>query len=286
MSKRLISPKYVRDLLQKYGINARKKYGQNFLVDENILHKIIAAAELEECSQVLEIGPGLGTLTRALSENAERVVAIELDTGLHPLLEETLAGLNNVDLIFADALKQDLSSLFLPGLSHYIVSNLPYYITSPLLTACLNLNPSPLRMVFLVQREVGERLTAQPGSKHYGSLGVFAQGLASVELVSIVSPKVFYPVPEVESCIVTVQPLSEAESGIISRSSFELTNRAIFGQRRKTLLNSLKNSPHWKLEAEQASAALSKLGMEPGMRGEQLSVKEIIALANELSIGL
>lgn len=283
MTIKLSSRSYVRDVLKRHGFHIRKKYGQNFLVDEHILGKIVAAAQLPEQAQVLEIGPGLGTLTRELAAATSRVVAVEIDTMLQPLLAETLADLTNVELVFADALKADLDALLSAELTRYAVANLPYYITTPLLLKLLDLQPKAERIVVLVQREVAERMLAQPGGKEYGSLTVLSQGLAKVELVGIVPKSVFYPAPDVESAIVALQPYSKEQHGILSRPSFELTNRAVFGQRRKTLANALKGSPHWQLSAEQIEAALRQCDLDGGLRGEQLSVGQIIALANRLN---
>jgi len=273
----------VRALLQRHGLKAQKKYGQNFLVDKNTLDKIVNAAQLEPTAQVLEIGAGLGTLTVALAAVAQRVVALEIDKRLAAPLAENLAGYSHIELIIDDALKVNLNSFFTPELPRYVVANLPYYIATPLLVALLELAPPPRRLVLLLQKEVGERLTAAPGSKSYGSLGVLAQAYAKVELAGEVPPTVFYPCPEVASCLVVLTPEEARACQVVSRRTLELTNRAIFGQRRKQLLKALLTSPHWQLDnPEEVALGLTELGIDPRQRGEELEVREIVALANRL----
>ena len=283
MNYNLASRTEVRELLRKYEFHVRKKFGQNFLVDENILQKIVKAAELSGQSQVLEIGPGLGSLTVQLAEQAKMVVAIEIDRALKPILDENLSSTNNVKLIIDDALKIDFNSVFDEDGERFVVANLPYYITTPLVVKMLELEPKAKRIVVLVQREVGERLMALPGTAAYGSLSVLAQVLAEVKAVGVVPRQVFYPIPDVESMIVSLDPKDNATTGVKSKSSFELTNRALFGQRRKTLANALKGSPHWRLAPEDIDAALKCCQIDPGGRGEQLAPEDIVRLANALT---
>ena len=304
----LTSPTVIRDLLRRHQLSARKKYGQNFLCDEHVLQRIVDTADLDEHSIVLEIGPGIGCLTKALAAVAKKVIAIEIDNGLEPLLAETLGDLVNVVLIFGDALKLDLGALLRsegkaedttrydaiddgsqsydtlsPVVNYAVVANLPYYITTPLLLACLQLQPAPRRLVFLVQQEVATRLTASCGSKLYGSLSVYAQAFAEVRSIARVAPTSFYPAPEVTSTIVSLQPYAPERIGLLSRTSFELTNRALFGQRRKTITNALIGSPHWNIAASDIQDTLQRLKIDGKKRGEELSVSEIIALANALA---
>ena len=283
MNERLSSPKFVRSFIKQHRLPVRKKYGQNFLVDENILQKIILAADVQAEDNVLEIGPGLGTMTRELALHAKHVWAVEIDTLLEPILAETLAGYSNISVVFEDALKVDLPALAGEQGFQRVVANLPYYITTPLLERLLDIHPQVQRMVVLVQKEVGERLQAKPGSKAYGSLSIWAQALARVEMVDTVSRNVFYPVPQVESAIVVLSPYTDAEHGILHRQCFELTNRAIFNQRRKTLGNALKNSPHWQLDAEIIASAMQEAGLDASVRGEQLEVAQVVKLANILT---
>ncbi|MCL2547720.1 MAG: 16S rRNA (adenine(1518)-N(6)/adenine(1519)-N(6))-dimethyltransferase RsmA [Symbiobacteriaceae bacterium] len=279
----LTSPRVVSVLLDKYGLAARKRLGQNFLIDQNTLQRILTAAMIERPAQVLEIGTGLGTLTRELAKVADTVISVEIALELGPLLEETLADLDNVRLILADALSLKFADLWQPELPRYIVANLPYYITSPLLLACLELEIPAKRMAFLVQREVAQRLVASPGSKLYGSLTVWAQALAEVSVEGYVPASVFYPAPAVASAIVTLEPYHHSEHGLVSKQALELTNRAIFGQRRKKLRNALNTSPHWQIPAAEIDKVLADLALDPGIRGESLTVKQIIALANHLA---
>ena len=286
MNERLSSLKFVRNYIKQHRLPVRKKYGQNFLVDENILQKIVLAADVQAEDNVLEIGPGLGTMTRELALHAKHVWAVEIDTMLEPILAETLGGYDNISVVFDDALKVDIPALVGEQGFQRVVANLPYYITTPLLERLLDLHPTVSRMVVLVQREVGERLQATPGSKAYGSLSIWAQAMAHVEMVDIVSRNVFYPVPQVESAIVMLSPYSEAEHGILNRKCFELTNRAIFNQRRKTLGNALKNSPHWQLQPSIIASALQEAGLDAQVRGEQLHVAQVVTLANILTPAL
>ena len=296
---RLTSPTMVKELLKRHQLTARKRYGQNFLVDQNILLRIIAAAELPlgEDTQLLEIGPGLGTLSRHLADLVTRLVAVEIDRDLQPVLQETLSGCHNIEMVFGDALKLDLNQLMYgtrePSLSGeapkplptYVVANLPYYITSPLISTLLQLEPLPLRLVLMVQKEVGERICAAPGTKQYGSLSVYVQALCIARIEAIVPATVFYPQPDVSSCLLVLQPFRVDQREIASLAVLELTNRAIFGQRRKTLFNALSGSPHWQLGDNIIHEAISKLGLNPKSRGEQLTVAQVIALANELASG-
>ena len=278
----LYSPTTVRELLKRYGLSATKRLGQNFLIDQNTLDKILAAADIDTEAEVLEIGTGLGTLTAELAKRATRVASIEIDSRLQPLLSETLQGYDNIAIIFADALKIDLNSLWTLQRPRYVVANLPYYITSPLLLSLLALEPQAKRIVVLVQKEVAERLTAPPGSKLYGSLTVWVGAQARVELFATVPATVFYPVPEVASAIMILIPKTASEHDIVSLSTFDLTNKALFGQRRKNLYNALRGSPYWHLPSEEILSAIQKQGLDPSMRGEQLSIKQIVALANEI----
>ncbi len=278
---RLAQPSVARRIVDEHGFRLRKSLGQNFLIDENTLQRIVAAVELTPDDHVLEIGPGLGTMTQALAEKAADVTSIEIDKMLIPILQETLTAYSNARVVHADALKVDLSELYPTGETIKVAANLPYYITTPLILKLLT-SPVPWSlMVFLIQKEVGERLLAAPGSDEYGHLSVFAQALGEVELVAKVPKTVFMPPPTVDSVVMRIR--RRPDNGIADLHWFELTCRAIFGQRRKTLSKALTTSPHWQVTAETIAPLLTDLGIDPKRRGETLAIREIIAISNALT---
>lgn len=277
------------DLLRRHGFHTKRRLGQNFLLDPNLLKRIATSAELTTADTVLEIGPGSGNLTRELAERAGNVVAVELDKGLQPILSEALAGYKNVHLVWGDFLKQDLAYLWglvppLPGGERKIVANVPYYISTPILVKILTSDAPPSLAVILLQQEVAERLTADPGSKAYGSLSVLAQYHAEPELVVKVPPGAFFPPPEVASAVVRLR--FRAEPPVVVNDSAFLFRivRASFGQRRKTILNSLNGSLGPELGREILSEALMRAGIDPRRRGETLSLMEFAALTRAIEI--
>src|SRR5450756_1443093 len=283
MVNKLTSPTEVKRLIDLYRFPVRKKLGQNFLVDENILNMILEAAQLEKQTKVLEIGPGFGTLTIALAEQAGQVVSIEIDPMLIPILQAALSAYPNIRLIHADALKVDYSALFAAEEEVTIAANLPYYITSPLIVQLMQAPFRLRKMVILVQKEVGDRLLAQADTEEYGSLSVFVQSTAKVELVCKAPRTVFYPSPKVDSVVIAITPDLNLQNKVVSMELLELTNRAIFGQRRKTISNSLKNSPYWTVAAEDVQQVLSELAIDSRLRGEVLPPNQIVSLANALT---
>lgn len=283
MVNKLTSPTEVKRLIDLYRFPVRKKLGQNFLVDENILKMILEAAQLEKQTKVLEIGPGFGTLTIALAEQAGQVISIEIDPMLIPILQAALSAYPNIRLIHADALKVDYSALFAAEEEVTIAANLPYYITSPLIVQLMQVPFRLRKMVILVQKEVGDRLLAQADTEEYGSLSVFVQSTAKVELVCKAPRTVFYPSPKVDSVVIAITPDLNLQNKVVSMELLELTNRAIFGQRRKTISNSLKNSPYWTVAAEDVQQVLSELAIDSRLRGEVLPPDQIVLLANALT---
>lgn len=276
----LTAPGTVRQLLNAHGIRIKKRLGQNFLVDRNILQKIVAAAELEADDTVLEVGPGLGALTQALAERAGRVVAVEIDEQLIPVLRKTLAAYPNVTIVHADALRLDLGSL-VPGAAKVkVVANLPYYITSPLLMHFLEADLPLERLVVMVQAEVAERLQAAPGSKAYGALTVAVQYRAEVTRVAKVPRTVFLPQPGVDSAILCLRlrpyPVRPKDEGL-----FFAVVRAAFAQRRKTLRNAL--APLAGERGVAVEEVLGKANVDPAVRGETLSIEAFIAVADALA---
>lgn len=278
---RLTRPGVVAEVLRRQGLRPRKRFGQNFLVDEGILAKIVAAAELSPDDVVLEVGPGLGTLTAALAERAGRVVAVEIDRDLVAWLGTTVGRRPNVRLVEGDFLALPLEEL-LPtdGGPYKAVANLPYYITSPVILKFLH-DPRPwAKLVFMVQREVAARLTAGPGSKAYGSLSVFLQFHAALRLVTRVPRTAFFPTPEVDSAVVELSPRPAPLAPGPEREVFFRLVRAAFGQRRKTLANALTGGG---FPAPAVAAALVDSGLDGRRRGETLSLEELAALARCLS---
>lgn len=287
----LTAPSQVRELLTRHGLRANRRLGQHFLVDANILAKVVEAAGLTPADCVLEVGAGLGVLTRELAARAGRVLAVELDRGLLPVLAETLAGLGNVELIHGDALALDLRSLAAhrppaPGGVWKAVANLPYQVTGPLIMGLLGAEDpawgaSPFRLgVFMVQWEVARRLLAAPGSGDYGAFTVLARYRARVELVTRVSPRSFLPPPEVESAVVRLAPHSAPPVEARAERLRQVV-RAAFGQRRKSLRNALAALPApW--GGPQAAQLLAAGGIAGERRGETLSLEEFAALARAM----
>ncbi len=281
----LTAPSRVRDLLARHGLRPDKRLGQHFLIDANILAKILDAAELSAADAVLEIGPGLGTVTRELAARAGRVVAVEVDRRLEPVLRETLAGRVNVDLVFADALRADLSTLCPGGARSWkAVANLPYYITGPLLARLLEHGAPDGRppgrfshAVVMVQEEVARRFTARPGTKAYGAMSLLVQYHAEVEPVTRVSPTCFFPPPEVSSAVVRLRIRSAPPVEADPRVLFGVI-RAAFAQRRKSLRNALTGGGG----PARAEAILGAAGIDPARRGETLSLEEFSRIARLL----
>ncbi len=272
----------MRDLLNRHGLHPSKGFGQNFLIDENALNRIIAAAELEQGDVVIEVGPGLGTLTQALAAQAGAVIAIEKDNRLLPALQETVGGMSNVRIINADALQVEYRSLLPAGCVPKVVANLPYYITTPLIMGFLESGIAFSNLVFLVQREVAERMVAKPGGKDYGALSVAVQFRTEPSIATHVSPGAFYPAPKVSSSVVRLVPQDTARYGLETDEVFFFRIvRHAFGQRRKTLLNAL--APVVNGNKELLKEVLKQIGVSENIRGEALSVQQFVALANVLA---
>jgi 16S rRNA (adenine1518-N6/adenine1519-N6)-dimethyltransferase len=271
-----------REILKEFGIKPSKGLGQNFLTDKNILAKMVAAAELSRHDQVLEIGPGIGTLTRTLAARAGKVVAVEIDRRLVPVLGHTLKHCDNVEVINADILTLDLGSLWK---GHFtgrvkVVANLPYYVTSPIIMKLLEENVPLDRIVVMVQKEVAQRMNAGPGGKDYGALSIAVQYRTRPSVIAEIPPTVFVPTPKVASAIIR---LDVQETGVRyavkdERLLFRLV-RAAFGQRRKTLMNAL-GSGFPEVDRKDLAKILEGCGIDPRRRGETLSIEEFCLLAD------
>lgn len=271
------------EILSKYGIRLSKSLGQNFLTDANILRKIVDTAEVNGNDLVLEIGPGIGALTARLAERAGRVVAVEIDKRLMAPLSETVGGYENVQVINADILKTDLREL-VSGWngSLKVVSNLPYYITTPVIMNLLESGIPWELLVLMVQKEVVARIVATPGSKDYSALSVAVRFYAEPRLAFHVSRNCFIPKPDVDSAVVTLKKRSLDTPEHLGREFLFRVIRASFGQRRKTLLNSLGRQPWLEGGKESLREVLLQMGLPEDIRAEELSVEQFILLATEL----
>lgn len=279
------NPQNTIAVLQKYHFNFQKKFGQNFLIDTHVLDKIIRAAEITKDDFVLEIGPGIGTMTQYLAQAAREVVAVEIDKALIPILQDTLSGFPNAEVIQDDILKVDIAELAAERNGDRpikVVANLPYYITTPIIMSLFE-HDVPLALVtVMVQKEVAERMQAGPGSKDYGALSLAVQYYADPYIVANVPPNCFMPRPNVGSAVIRltrhkVPPVQVEDEKLM----FQMI-RASFNQRRKTLVNGLNHSPEMTLTKEQITKAVEGLGKGAGVRGEALTLEEFAKLSNTI----
>lgn len=287
---KLYSPATVKYIIDKYKFHFQKSLGQNFLVDGNIINKITDGAGVTKEDTVLEIGAGIGTLTRALAEKAGKVIVIEIDKKLEPILNETLSGLDNIEIHWGNALKVNWDELisektggeFGKGAKPYkITANLPYYITTPLVMSGVENHFNISQIVVMIQKEVAERLTASPGSKDYGALTLAVNYYTRPSLVTIVPKTVFIPQPEVESAVVRLDVMSEPPVHVKDEKLFFEVVKAAFGQRRKTLANNLSRITG-EIGKPEINRLLSEMGIDPGRRGETLTIEEFSRIANYL----
>lgn len=281
-TKRLYSPKYVKEILAKYGFEFSKSLGQNFLIDGNIVRKIVEKANIGPEDYVLEIGPGIGTLTEELALKAKKVVAIELDKDLLPILDETLSQYENVEIIHGDVLKVDLKKIMEEKLDNKrvkLVANLPYYVTTPIITKLLESDLNLDSIIVMVQKEVAERIGAKAGGKEYGSLSVFVSFFSQAEIIINVPKTVFMPQPKVDSAVIKLDIKKELPD--IDRDKFFKVVKAAFSKRRKTLLNAL-SSYGFNIDKETIKETLEKLNIKPEIRAENLSVEDFIKISKSL----
>lgn len=272
-------------VLQKYNFTFQKKYGQNFLIDSHVLEKIMDAAEIGKDDCVVEIGPGIGTMTQYLAERAGEVVAVEIDKNLIPILTETLADYKNVSIINEDILKVDLNRIVEEkngGRPVKIVANLPYYITTPIIMGLFE-NHVPVKSItVMVQKEVADRMQVGPGTKDYGALSLAVQYYAKPEIVAIVPPNCFIPRPNVASAVIRLTCHEKKPVEVKNEKGMFALIRASFNQRRKTLANSLSNAQNLSLTREQVTEALESMQLSPIIRGEALTLEQFAALADIL----
>ena len=279
------NPKNTIEILNKYKFVFQKRYGQNFLIDEHVLGKIIRSAGITEEDFVIEIGPGIGTLTQYLAASAREVAAIEIDDALIPILEDTLSGYDNVTVIHDDVLKVDLTRLAEEkngGRPVKVVANLPYYITTPIIMGLFE-NHVPLDSItIMVQKEVADRMKTGPGSKDYGALSLAVQYYARPELVANVPPNCFMPRPRVGSAVIRLTRHEKPPVEVQDEKLLFGIIRASFNQRRKTLVNGLGNAPELHLPKEKTAAVLEEMGLSPSVRGEALDLADFAELSNRL----
>lgn len=277
------NPKNTIAVLQKYQFNFQKKFGQNFLIDTGILEEIIEAAQITKDDFVLEIGPGIGTMTQYLCEAARAVVAVEIDTNLIPILKDTLAEYNNVDVLNEDILKVNISKLAEEknnGKPIKVVANLPYYITTPIIMGLFESHVPIDSITIMVQKEVADRMQEGPGSKEYGALSLAVQYYAKPEIVVNVPPSCFMPQPKVGSAVIRLTRHSKPPVTVKSEKLLFQVIRASFNQRRKTLANGLANYGAFSLLKEELQACIEELGVPVNIRGEALSLEQFAQLSN------
>lgn len=278
-NNRLYSPKYVREIVDRYGFSFSKSLGQNFLIDGNIVRNIVKGAQVGKEDYVLEIGPGIGTLTEELALNAKKVVAVEIDKNLLPVLEDTLANYDNVEVVHADVLDLDLNKLNkekLGGGSLKIVANLPYYVTTPIIGKLLEDDLDLDSIVVMIQKEVADRMVAGPGSKTYGALSVFVNFYSQPEILLKAPKTVFMPQPKIDSSVIKLNIKKDLPE--VNKDTFFKLVKAGFSKRRKTILNSL-SSYGFDLDKEEIKTSLEKAGISPSERAENLSIEDFIKIS-------
>ena len=279
------NPQNTIEILQKYNFNFQKKFGQNFLIDEHVLDKIIRAAEITKDDYVLEIGPGIGTMTQYLACAAREVTAVEIDRALIPILEDTLKEYDNVSIINEDILKVDIAALAKEkngGRPIKVVANLPYYITTPIIMGLFESHVPLESITVMVQKEVADRMQVGPGTKDYGALSLAVQYYAKPEIVANVPPNCFMPRPKVGSAVIRLTRHEQCPVEVEDEKFMFRVIRASFNQRRKTLANGLNNAPDIQVSKEDIAKALEELGVGASIRGETLTLEQFARLSNIL----
>ncbi len=282
----LINPKNTIEIIKKYEFIFQKKFGQNFLIDSHVVEKIVRSAALTKEDCVLEIGPGIGTMTQYLAEAAKQVIAVEIDKNLIPILSETLKAYDNITIIHEDILKVDIQELvckYNEGKPMKVVANLPYYITTPIIMNLLEGQMPVSSITVMVQKEVADRMQAGPGTKDYGALSLAVQYYAKPEIIANVPPNCFMPRPKVGSAVIcltrhTICPVKVEEEELLFRII-----RASFNQRRKTLVNAVGNTAGIEISKEEIKQILIESGLSATVRGEALTLEEFAELSNRLA---
>lgn len=283
--KDIATPTRTKEILEKYGFSFKKSLGQNFLIDTNILHNIIDAADLTKDKGAIEIGPGIGALTEQLGRAAGKVIAVEIDQRLLPILEDTLSPYENIEVVHGDVLELNLKEILAEKMAGFeklsVVANLPYYVTTPILMKLLEERLPLENIVVMIQKEVAERIAAKPGTKEYGSLSVAAQFYADTQVAMIVPASVFVPRPNVDSAVIRLKVRERPPVEVDDEDVFFRVVRASFALRRKTLLNNLMNGLFLKTQKDEVIQMLADISIDPVRRGETLSIEEFARLANE-----
>lgn len=281
MEKKLSSHSATMEIVKKHGFRFSKSLGQNFLINDNIIEDIVDGANAGPNDKIIEVGPGIGTLTRELASRAEKVMVVEIDKALIPILGETLADFDNISIVNQDIMKADIKSLIdenLDGGPVKLVANLPYYITTPIIMRFLEEEINVSDIVIMVQKEVAERMNAKPGKKDYGALSVAVQYYCDTEIIAKVPRHLFVPQPNVDSIVIALRVRPEKKYEVDNEEIFFKVVKASFGQRRKTLLNSLTSMGI--LEKSKIAEVLLESEIDEKRRGETLSIEEFARLAN------
>ena len=284
--EKLSSPKKTIEIIQKYNFDFQKKFGQNFLIDSHVLEKIIDAANITKDDFVLEIGPGIGTMTQYLSEHAREVMAVEIDHNLIPILKETLAGYDNVEVLNEDILKVDIGKIAEKknqGRPIKVVANLPYYITTPIIMGLFEKNVPMDSLTVMVQKEVAQRMQAGPGTKDYGALSLAVQFYAEPYIVANVPPNCFMPRPKVGSAVICLTRYKDMPVKVKNEQLMFSIIRASFNQRRKTMTNSVCGCAELGITKEKLIEALEECNLSPTVRGEALTLEQFAKLSNILN---
>lgn len=286
MTKDIATPLRTKEILQKHGFQLKKSLGQNFLIDTNILTNIVEAAEIDEETGVIEVGPGIGALTEYLARKAKKVVSIEIDQRLLPVLADTLSPYPNAEVVHSDVLKLDLDQLIKEKFSEVkqvkVVANLPYYVTTPILMRFLEGKVDVTSITVMIQSEVAQRIAAVPGTKEYGALSIAAQYYAEAERVMTVPASVFVPPPRVDSAVLHLRVRNEPAAKVIDERYFFEVFHASFANRRKTILNNLVHNLGPKERKADIEEALAEAAIDPKRRGETLSIQEFATLSDAL----
>ncbi|WP_404406620.1 16S rRNA (adenine(1518)-N(6)/adenine(1519)-N(6))-dimethyltransferase RsmA [Jeotgalibacillus malaysiensis] len=287
MNKDIATPVRTKEIMQKYGFSFKKSLGQNFLIDPNILQKIVGHAGLTKEHGAIEIGPGIGALTEHLARASKKVVAFEIDQRLLPILDDTLSPYDNIKILHKDVLKADVEQVMIEEFADIedvmVVANLPYYVTTPIILKLL-MEDLPIKgLVVMLQKEVADRIAAKPGTKNYGSLSIAIQYYTEASTVMIVPKTVFIPQPNVDSAVIKLIKRDKPPVEVTNEDFFFTVTRSSFAHRRKTILNNMTSQlPDGKEKKEDILKALEQAGIEPSRRGESLSIPEFATLANAL----
>lgn len=285
MTERISTPSKTKQIIEENLFTFKKNFGQNFLIDSNILDNISECADITKEDCVLEIGPGIGSLTQVLAENAREVVAVEIDRTLIPILKQTLTGYDNVEILNQDILKTDIDAIIAEknnGKPIKVVANLPYYITTPIIMDLLEKERHIDSITVMVQKEVAERMQAGPKEKEYGALSIAVQYYCDANLDMIVQPSCFMPRPKVASAVITLKVLPQRKVITKDENLFFHLVKCAFGQRRKTLLNSLNNQGDLNLSKEELTAIITSLGWDERIRGEALRIQDFAILTDAI----